>query len=68
MALTLNALARDQIRDDNTYLMPQPLRARGGIRRSLVEQEIRIDFTQHAANALIRGATLRLESVGQRSP
>lgn len=52
----LDALARDQIRPDNAWLMPNPDAALGGIRRSLVEQEIRIDFTQHAVSALIRGA------------
>jgi len=57
-ALALDALARDQIRDDNSWLMARPDLARGGIRRSLVEEEIRIDFTQHAACALIRGAVL----------
>jgi len=54
--LALDALARDQIRPENAWMMRDPSVARGGIRRSLVEQEIRIDFTQHAASALIRGA------------
>jgi hypothetical protein len=54
--LALDALTRDQIRLDNAWLMRSPGHARGGIRRSLVEQEIRIDFTQHAACALIRGS------------
>jgi hypothetical protein len=52
----LDALARDQIRLDNAWLMSNPRAALGGIRRSLVEQEVRIDFTQHAVSALIRGA------------
>ncbi len=55
-ALALNALTRDQIRPANAWLMRSPRRATGGIRRSLVESEIRIDFTQHAASALIRGS------------
>lgn len=55
----LGALARDQIRPGNSYLMPRPRAARGGIRRSLVESEVRIDFTQHAISALIRGARLK---------
>jgi hypothetical protein len=54
--ISLDALTRDQIRLDNAWIMHAPLVARGGIRRSLVEPEIRIDFTQHAASALIRGA------------
>lgn len=56
----LDALSRDQIRPQNAWMMPQPAEATGGIRRSLVEQEVRIDFTQHAASALIRGSTLKL--------
>ena len=60
ISLALDAIARDQVRDDNAYLMRRPAIARGGIRRSLVEQEIRIDFTQHAASALIRGAEIGL--------
>lgn len=55
-ARNLDALCRDQIRADNSWLMPAPSRAFGGIRRSLVEQDVRIDFPQHAASALLRGA------------
>ena len=58
MGLALDALTRDQIRPENAYLMPSPKNADGGIRRSLVESEVRIDFTQHAISALIRGAVL----------
>lgn len=58
MSLALDALARDQIRSENAYLMPNPANADGGIRRSLVESEVRIDFTQHAISALIRGAVI----------
>jgi len=54
----LGALSREQIREDNSYQMPDPDKAKGGIRRSLVESEVRIDFTQHAASALLRGAIL----------
>lgn len=54
----LDALARERVRPDNAWLMPDPAAAAGGIRRSLVEQEVRIDFTQHALSALIRGAEL----------
>jgi hypothetical protein len=52
----LDALVRDQIRPDNDWMMPHPDQALGGIRRSLVEQEIRIDFPQHAIAAWLRGA------------
>lgn len=58
MSLALDALSRDQIRESNAYLMPDPSKADGGIRRSLVESEVRIDFTQHAISALIRGAVI----------
>ena len=44
------------MRAENAWMMPKPDAAKGGFRRSLVESEIRIDFTQHAASALIRGA------------
>lgn len=57
-AIALDALARESLRPDNAWMMPDPAAARGGIRRSLVEQEVRIDFTQHAASALIRGAVM----------
>jgi hypothetical protein len=58
VVIALDALVRDQIRADNSWLMPNPDAAAGGIRRSLVEQDVRIDFTQHAASALVRGAQL----------
>ncbi len=57
-ALALDALVREQIRPDNAWMMPEPLLARGGIRRSPVEQEIRMDFVQHAVSALLRGVRL----------
>jgi hypothetical protein len=58
VAASLDALTRDQIRPDNAWMMPDPEAAAGGIRRSLAEQEVRIDFTQHAVCALLRGAAL----------
>jgi len=62
VAASLDALVREQIRPDNSWLMPRAAVARGGIRQSLVEQRIRIDFTQHAASALLRGSEMdRLE-------
>lgn len=54
----LQALAREQIRPGNDYLAPVPAAAWGGIRRSVVESEVRIDFVQHAASALARGSAL----------
>lgn len=54
----LRALAQDQIRPGNDYLALTPAAAWGGIRRSVVESEVRIDFVQHAASALARGSAL----------
>jgi hypothetical protein len=54
----LDALSRDQIRPENSWMLPDPEAAYGAFRRSLVEQEARIDFTQHALSALMRGAYL----------
>jgi hypothetical protein len=56
--LALDALVREQVRADNAWMMPDPLLARGAIRRSPVEQEVRMDFVQHAVSALLRGARL----------
>jgi hypothetical protein len=57
----LGALLHDQVRDDNAWLMRDPAAARGAIRRSVVQQEARIDFTQHAVSALIRGSAAALD-------
>jgi hypothetical protein len=54
----LETLRRDQLREDNSYLATSPLDASGGVRRSIIQQDIRLDFTQHALSALIRGAAL----------
>ena len=56
MGSGLDALLSDQIRKGNSWMFPNPNAAHGGFRRSLVEQEVRIDFTQHALSALMRGA------------
>ncbi len=56
--VALEALRRDQLRDDNSYLAKSAPHARGGVRRSLVQQDVRLDFTQHALSALIHGAAL----------
>jgi hypothetical protein len=51
-------LRRDQLRPDNSYLAKNPAKARGAVRRSLVQQDVRIDFVQHSISALIRGAVM----------
>ncbi len=64
-ALALDALARDQVRPGNDWMMPRPSRFHGAIRRSLVEPEVRIDFPQHALTALLGGVrAARLEEAG----
>ncbi len=57
VSLAIHALARDQIRADNNHQVLNPMFAEGGIRRSLVESEIRIDFVQHALSAFVRAAS-----------
>ncbi len=57
----LGAIAREQLHAGNDYLVRRRDHARGGIRRSLVEPEIRIDFVQHAAAALVRAPALGLD-------
>ncbi|MCG5051646.1 MAG: hypothetical protein KA712_01675 [Myxococcales bacterium] len=56
----LAALARDQLRPGNDYLAAVPAASWGAVRRSVVESEVRVDFVQHAAAALVRGAALGL--------
>lgn len=58
IADALDALARDQIRPENAYLMPNPGRAMGGVRLSLVETTVRVDNVQHAVTAWILGSRL----------
>ncbi|MFN3196860.1 MAG: hypothetical protein ACE366_00390 [Bradymonadia bacterium] len=67
MSHALDALVRDQLRFDNAWLVKRPLSAVGGFRRSLVESEVRIDFTQHALSALIRGAVVLEEETRPES-
>ncbi len=43
-----------QYTDQNTFYLPDPQRAIGGFRRSLINNEQRIDCTQHALLALIK--------------
>ncbi len=49
----LEALTRDQIRPENRWPFPDAARVEGAIRRSLVESEVRVDFVQHSACALL---------------
>jgi hypothetical protein len=54
--VALDGLVRLQLRDDNAYMVKSPQRANGGVRRSPIESEIRLDYTQHALSALLNGA------------
>lgn len=54
----LEALARDQVRAENRWPFPNAARAEGAIRRSLAESEVRVDFVQHSACALLMSRAL----------
>jgi len=56
LAQAIHVLAQDQLRPENSHQVLVPSFADGGIRRSLVQSEIRIDFVQHALSAFIRAA------------
>ncbi len=47
-----------QLRDDNSWLEPDPDEARGGIVQSDVKRTVRIDGLQHAGSALLRAVEL----------
>jgi AMMECR1 domain-containing protein len=44
------------IRDEDTFAMPKPNRALGGVRESLTSSRVRIDYVAHALLALLKGA------------
>jgi hypothetical protein len=47
------ALVHDQIKSHNSWRMPNFELAEGAFRRSTAESEVRIDFVQHCASALV---------------
>ena len=51
----------NRFRPQNSYYLPDPARARGGVRGGLVDNRIRVDYNQHAVIALL-GALRVLES------
>jgi hypothetical protein len=51
----LGYLLAQQIRPDSSWLMAQPERALGGWMQSPLRRFVRIDFVQHAGDALLRG-------------
>jgi len=55
---SLRYLLAQQIRSENSYLMANPARALGGWMQSPLRRFVRIDFVQHAGDALLRGQDL----------
>jgi hypothetical protein len=54
----------DQIRPDTAYFYPAPEKAIGGIRGSLITNDIRIDYNQHFLSSSITGLDLAEERNG----
>ncbi|HPM76926.1 MAG TPA: hypothetical protein PK961_07530 [bacterium] len=50
---TLHFIVQNQYTDDNSWYLPQPAKALGGIRGGLTAGDIRIDYCQHALFALL---------------
>jgi hypothetical protein len=55
---SLRYLLAQQIRPDNAYLMAAPESVVGGWNQSPLRRFVRIDFVQHAGDALLRGEAL----------
>jgi len=51
--LSANFLRQQQFREENSYYLPYPEKAKGGFRESLINHEIRIDYVQHAISSLL---------------
>ncbi len=47
-----------QYRIDNSFWLPEPARARGGVRRSLIDTTVRIDYVQHCIATWLGAAEL----------
>ncbi len=59
VAMQLACFARGQQLDaDSAYFTKNPARSIGGVRRSLLRSEVRIDFVQHAMSGWLRLARL----------
>lgn len=52
------AILGQQFRVENDYWLKNPTKADGGVRESLIEQDIRIDFVQHAMCAWLHLARI----------
>jgi hypothetical protein len=51
-------LVDQQIRPESAYLLPNPARALGGLTQTPMRSQIRIDYVQHAAAAMVRALPL----------
>lgn len=50
---SLHFVVENQYASDNSWYLPAPARARGGIRGGLITGEVRIDYNQHAVFAML---------------
>ncbi len=59
----------EQLGDDNDYFLAHPEKMRGGVRESLLNSDVRIDYVQHAMSAWLRFARfLRDPAYGKTVP
>jgi len=60
----------DQFMPETIYFLPKPEKALGGIRGSLISDDIRIDYNQHFLSSAIHGLELAEEryGIGEFSP
>jgi hypothetical protein len=54
-----------QYRAENSYWLPEPERALGGVRQSLTDTTIRIDYVQHCCVAMLAAAEILEQDPGQ---
>lgn len=54
IVLGIRSLMQLQYRDDNLYCVEDSFRTRGGLRGTVLSTTIRMDYTQHAVQAMIR--------------
>ena len=54
-----------QYRAENSFWLPEPERALGGVRQSLTDTTVRIDYVQHCAAAMLAAAELLEQGTGR---
>jgi len=64
----LSFLLSQQYRHEDGWLLAAPERGVGGVRESPAEPRVRIDYTQHAAAAFVRGAAWLRTSAASAGP